>query len=537
MENIFSGRHSYPINHKRFAAWLVLLVSAGYFGTLALVLCPEDTFWSGDAGIQLLQVQGFLESNGASMALPYRGKDYDPDGQHFPLVEPYATLIGQQWYSTFPPYFAILTVPFYWAFGLKGLYVIPLISGLITVWWSQRMARDLGASAVAGAGIAALVALATPLAFYSATFWGHAPATAGVMVGLGWLIRIRSKGTLLTDVSAGICLAAACVIRHECTIFIALFPVALFSECYQRPETLHKLMRFAMGLAIPIGFLAIFNTLCFGNFLGLLEQHFQPGSGGVDRNRIAIIQQMLIRDSVNNNDGGLIPDFSVFLVAAMIGLLGLLRAFDTSSPDFWGLGQLTLITWGFVGIACMVAPNSGGAQLGPRYLLPAMPAVLIGSAVMGLRSKKWRRALFCSLLIISGLHSMVTGIRGSDRLRYTKQQIELPTLRFVQDQEMDVIWVGHRFFAQQAAVVWDTTTVYRETKTASDRQLLDRLYSAGMNRILYVSERPVTHLSEHPLRGLYHQWRPAELSGKVPSLTSLRHYHFEIWEANRELGK
>ena len=97
MENIFSGRHSYPINHKRFAAWLVLLGSAGYFGTLALVLCPEDTFWSGDAGIQLLQVQGFLESNGASMALPYRGKDYDPDGQHFPLVEPYATLIGQQW--------------------------------------------------------------------------------------------------------------------------------------------------------------------------------------------------------------------------------------------------------------------------------------------------------------------------------------------------------------------------------------------------------------------------------------------------------
>jgi len=102
---------------------------------------------------------------------------------------------------------------------------------------------------------------------------------------------------------------------------------------------------------------------------------------------------------------------------------------------------------------------------------------------------------------------------------------------------VDVVWMAHRFFAQQAAVIWETTTVYRETKTSSDRQLLGRLFSAGINRILYVSESPVTRLPEHPLRGIYHQWRPAELSGKVPVVAGLRHYYFEIWEANRKQEK
>lgn len=179
----------------------------------AFAAMPPGAFYSPDEGTKYLQLRSIGWRDGIAYAVPYGGAALDPDYAYYPTHCRHQDLYpiplpGGGVRFHWPIWFSLITSLPAELFGLRGLYVIPLLSGWLTALLCGRLAamydRRLAPLAIVAAG------LATPLAFFSLTYWEH---TLAALLGIGavTLIAARSQHAATAWLASTLLVAAVCL--------------------------------------------------------------------------------------------------------------------------------------------------------------------------------------------------------------------------------------------------------------------------------------------------------------------------------------
>jgi hypothetical protein len=202
-----------------WAVAAAVLVLAVYSAVLAIM--PKGGFWSPDEGAKFIQLRSVSWRGGGASAIAYGGRGLDPDFAFYPnrcyhddLYPMPAAGGGVKFH--WPIWFSLAHRPLFAAFGLTGLYLVPLLSGwlaaLLAGHLSSAWDRRLAPWAIL------LVGLGTPIAFFSLTFWEH---TLSVLLGLLALAIVASprwRRPRTVWLAAPLMLAAA-ALRIETILF------------------------------------------------------------------------------------------------------------------------------------------------------------------------------------------------------------------------------------------------------------------------------------------------------------------------------
>ena len=248
-----------------------LLVAAALIAAWAAM--PHETFFTGDSTIKLLQVENLLANHYRSVALRYNGSDIDPDSRISPFtLGPSVYVKDGRSYALFPVAFAFLTSLFYAAMGYAGLYVLPLGSGLLCVLLAYGIARRFVPHRVALLAAGACV-LATPMAFYSLTFWEHTPVVCLFLAAV-WLL-LRCEGRTVQAAASGVLLGCGVWVRSEMLVLMGLLYLAAWRSL-RRPRVVKVSLAAA---AMPLAALAVFNKLVYGEWFGHIARNLAAASG------------------------------------------------------------------------------------------------------------------------------------------------------------------------------------------------------------------------------------------------------------------
>lgn len=175
------------------AAAAVLAVLAGSLGAM-----PRHVFWSPDEGGKFFALSSIGWNGGITVAAPYLGRGIDPDLRFYPRGRyqprsafPYpVTAADSSVRFHWPLWFPLASRPLFAAFGITGIYLLPLLSGWLMAVISGRIAGAL-APRLAPATIV-IVGWATPVWFYSLTFWEHTLAACAGMLALAVLVSAQA---------------------------------------------------------------------------------------------------------------------------------------------------------------------------------------------------------------------------------------------------------------------------------------------------------------------------------------------------------
>ncbi len=191
---------------------------------IVLLTTPLTIFWSADEGAKFLQLQTMSRWQGGNRYhLAYHGERLDPTYRFYPdhPVYPQPLPDGQvrfHWAIWFP----LLSIIPFKLFGVAGLYLIPLISGLLTAslsgWIAYRFKPQAAPLTVLAVG------LASPIFFYSLLFWEHTLVALLALLALWQAMRLpdlKGRARWLTMALIFMLLLATVALRVE-MIFYAI---------------------------------------------------------------------------------------------------------------------------------------------------------------------------------------------------------------------------------------------------------------------------------------------------------------------------
>ncbi|MFQ5963081.1 MAG: hypothetical protein ACE5KZ_02225 [Candidatus Scalinduaceae bacterium] len=255
----------YINNSNKAITCMVVIVTGVWFSSLFFL--PKDAFWSGDMGVKLIQVNSFISKQYSGISLDYPGRDIDPQLKFYPLSgDEGAVLVFEvdgKMYSKDQVFFTFLSSFFYKAFGYSGLYVISFFAGAFTLILTFLICKHSPARKYAWCSIF-LIGLATPLWFYSITFWGHTLATFLFSLALFLMILGRQKGNLFLFFVSGLIIGVGIWSRPEIYLLVVASIAALILDNKDRKTKFQRIMWMLIGtllLLLPMwGFnLMIFN--------------------------------------------------------------------------------------------------------------------------------------------------------------------------------------------------------------------------------------------------------------------------------------
>jgi hypothetical protein len=428
---------------------------------------PAGVFWSLDEGGKFLYLQNTIKTGIPGGPLIYPGRDLDPDLRFVPLL--WLVRVAGQYYSWWPVAFPLLTLPFYLLFGWTGLYLMPAVSGAVCALCSGLIVRETCPGKPRLTVAAVLIsAAATPVLFYSTTFWEHAPAAA-LLLGAIWLAlraqRTRQAGWLIV---AGVLASWSTLLRTEDAALVAGLGLALL------------LWRWRWGLAFGATYAVaclpwlLANWVLMGNIFSRQWQALMgaPALSGVTSAPWLFISYLLFNAPlVGAFDLGpvalsvgasltLIGVCAVFIerlrwavAAAYLGLAILCGSVLLEPSGYRSVHGFLLIAPGVVAGAWLLARRStwerslapaillggvaifgavfvarawlaaGGLQWGPRYLLALYP-LLVAAAVAGLGLSwsampgrlRWAVGAAYALLTLVGFGFQVRGALEANQL-------------------------------------------------------------------------------------------------------------------------
>ncbi|MFW6124552.1 MAG: hypothetical protein ACOC46_00270 [Pirellulales bacterium] len=547
-----------PGRGSRAVLALAVALAGVYYAVLALVVCPPRAFWSGDAGMKFVQLESLRRGDCTTLALAYPGAELDPSGEHWPFPPPFAVWRDSAWYSTFSPFFPALSVPLYAALSFTGLYVLPLAAGIGLVCCAVVLTARLGYGARERIAAVLIVAFGSPVAFYSATFWEHTPAALLCFISVsvvaarlarrpaGLVAAPRGEAPAPAEsivriavwlAAAGVVGGTAVALRHEALLFVAAVALAWFLCAGRNGRRAIPAAAYLAGAAVPVAGIALLNVRWFGDVLGLLPAHFteRPTDGSLLA--WAETQCRVGREMLLDPTGGLLPVVPV----VVLGLVPIVRP-GRCSPAVRFLSWTGLL---FLAVCLLSAPNAGGKQFGPRYLLLCVSPLLVAAAgamagslrraplgtTTGGTTAPMRRGVWVAgvLVIVLGLASITRSFEGAYRLWREKARYEAPMLAFARAAPADVILASHPYFPQQAASLYFQKRIFRVSPSLRDADVLPAALRAGIDTVLYV---------DHPAFP-----RVESLIWPVPSggwidvdvgpPTVIAHYRLQLWRLSR----
>lgn len=426
-----------------------LAVGLVYIALLAWAV-PLNGLWSGDQGAKLVQVVSLIRHRFTSGAIVEMGAAADPAGRFSALPALYTWRQGSAYYSIFSYPYAALTAPWFFLLGYAGLYVVPVAATLSALALAATLGARLGLRAAWS--LVPILGLATPVGFYALVFWEHALATALAMGALFYATLACSPSGRASRYAwiAGALAGLAWWFRAEC---LWLGPALLAGMVWAKAGR-QSVAWATGGLLVGLLPMAALNLLVFGLPLGpqVAVNFATPGAGtpgALLAARGAIAATMLL-DGPGRGLGWLNAIVALALAATWAGRgrrwliagaasLALVylawpgaKLLHTGLVAACPLALLTLSACRrtpmsrpavrlLIGAAAvficgvlLTAPNDGGSQWGPRYLLPALPAlVIVGLVALDHpeASQRLPRTLALSLLIAAGLLAGYQGVR------------------------------------------------------------------------------------------------------------------------------
>ena len=255
------------------------LVLVAVVHAITLLGVERRGFWIIDNANKFLQVEALLSSGYQDWSIPWPGVEVDPDFEFNPIPPPFAVVLEERLYSFYSPFFATLSSIPYRFLGIDGLYLIPWLSTLLLLGGIAQAGRELGLLPAARATAVFVAGLATPLWFYSATFWEHAPAGCLVTwATVAWLRFLRGGAT--RDFVVASALATFAVwFRDELYLFCGVLAALGFLMAPEGRRA--SIFPGIATMALAILPLWIFQWVAVGNPLGLHVVSQWPG-GPVD---------------------------------------------------------------------------------------------------------------------------------------------------------------------------------------------------------------------------------------------------------------
>ena len=466
------------------ATWIALALT---FVVLARGL-PAETFFVGDPGVKLVAAREAI----AHPATPFEVSLPKIGDQRVALVDPFFMVHGDHAHAITSEVFPVLNAPLIAIFGIRGAYVLPAAGFLLALWASPRLARAIGCRASPAMAVLAS-ALGTPLLFYGLEFWEHAPAVAMAAIATTVLFKDttteqtggRGFGRLLL---AGALFGISVLLRPEAFWFF--LAVAFSSRLLTSPPGWSAIAIAAAGMALPLAPLAIYSLVHFGTIAPPhLETQADLLTIGWLNTRAGIITAWFAPDALRAT-----PLWGCALVLTAVSGLAI---GGRRGPGRFLAGVVLLD----VALVAITAPNDGGGQWGPRYLLFAfIPAsLLLADAVHALSGRAAVAGIAATaVLFAAGAWIQRSGYR---ELRGTK--IMYGRVLDLVEQEVppggyavtDVWWLD-----QVAAFATDERTILFAANEDSRRDALRRLHSADVATVVAFT----TGVSPDDLEGWKH---------------------------------
>jgi hypothetical protein len=503
----------------------VLAILAGY-GLLQSFLLPADGFFAGDCAAKYLQARAVL-ANGPLR--PWIEGPAIDDETALQWREPVLLVRRGHLVSQFSWLMPLLGAPFLGLLGLRGLYVIPAVAIGVIFLATSSMGRTLGQPA-GGAWSGWCAVLATPLLFYGAELWEHAPAVALTAVATALLVRderLTPRGALVI----ALCLVGAFSLRAET---FAVGPALLLARAltFGRASLVRDLRALLPGGVVAFAVLAGMNYISYAN---VMPAHVQQQVGGGLTSwelRRDAIQWLLLPPSRLPFVAGLgvalgaafLRGPRMRLLAAQAGVAVMLAA--SFGPALWrtfALGRPWAAsfempslahTWPIAAVLCLLPalrplrdrerllalatgatllftlaalPQTGGAQWSARFFLAVMPA---GAALaIELARRRGTRILAATAIVAS----MALQVYGLTQLRYYKRiNAQITHFTATATQSGDIIVSDIFWYPQVTVSLYPTRRLlYALTPTDVDA-IAARAAHAGFGAMWVAAVTPLT---------------------------------------------
>jgi ABC-type cobalt transport system substrate-binding protein len=425
---------------------LILLIVAVVYSVLAFFVLPTNSFFTGDEGVKFIQIQSLVKNSYRDISLVYPGQGIDERCEFCPIVPPYAIVRNNKMYSQWPIFYPFLASIFYKYLGFPGLYVLPVISSVLTIFFAAKIMKLL-TERISFFWLL-ILALASPLFFYSLVLWEHAFSILLTTAGVLLLLKAFREPKNWYYLAAGILFGFSIWTRNELYLLVVALLIVYFtlqlggrrgSEGFVHSSvgTVYLLL----GLMVVLLPVWTFQKLTVGEFLGADVSQFikagivteaTPFKGNFLSFLIYKIKlaAVLLLHRFKDERMVLLGLFYIFLFALIafpkirrsylfyLSLFGIVltsalafledplaTGLLTNTPFIAlvplsllipplvgrkGMGDVRLIFWTcvvFVLLVAIFAPATGGLQWGPRFLLPVVPlfVILLSFAWQGLQ--------------------------------------------------------------------------------------------------------------------------------------------------------
>jgi hypothetical protein len=535
----------------RRAALVIVAVGLLELWLVCVVLSPR-TFFSNDAAVKYLQARSLAESRWRRLSIRIPSDDLD-------LGERFAPTAGGQFARRAPGaprygvYSELFILPVSAALalcGMRGLDVVPLLAGVGTLLLAYRLARRYS---VRWAWLAPLlVGACSPMLFYSVDLWEHTLAVLLATAAVAWFVAGSADFAPRRLAAAGAALGAAIAVREELYVFVvgmllalawvdrrrrlpAALAVAAAAGVVLMPLWLLRWFQFgrpvratvlrlfhrtvgvlgaaasssngpsldaAVALDVPVGAAWLLPLVAMVVARWWLARSSTPRRGALLVGLAAAVAAWAIADALFLVHSWARPN--AFVQAFPAALFVLFLPPPPQRPASAVRGEIRqLLTMAAVyailvpTLAAFALSNAplGGAQWGPRFLLPLCP-LLAAVVVFAFEQRDaWRQhlagaprvlAATLAVLVLAGAVVQAQGIR---QLRTAKLQYE----RLVQATEalpaQSLVTTNLWWFAPVTAAVLHQrpTVLVEDFGNASLADLLPRLSERGIDALTLVS--------------------------------------------------
>src|SRR3990172_1732792 len=251
------------------ADWPTILALGGVAGVylwLAFGVLPAGGYWSVDNGYKRIQADNIRFTPWLDLSIDYPGRRLDPSLRYVPFGLLFHYVWRGEIHLTQSPAIAIVGKPFTEWLGGRGELVVPMLSGLVSLWLTSKVMRKLDAHP-AWIGVL-LTGLATPLIFYSLNFWEH---TLGVALGLGAvalaLEEAEQPPVWRNYWLSGALAALAGGVRKELLMLALMLGSVLAFDVLKRRRGVRYLALWAGGCAAVLVILEAFSYINSGNII------------------------------------------------------------------------------------------------------------------------------------------------------------------------------------------------------------------------------------------------------------------------------
>jgi hypothetical protein len=518
--------HEWPDKQDVF---LAILLWGGIAVALALLArgLPARTFFVGDPGVKLIAAMNAIRH-------PTRPLDIDlprVGGRPVELVDPFFSVHGDHAHATTSELFPLISAPLIAAFGIRGAFILPALGFLLmlaaTAWLGRTLDQKRSLTI-----LILVTAASTPLLFYALEFWEHSMAVGiGALATALFVRQPRSDRMLLTS---GALLGVAVQLRPEAVWYGAA--LMLGSQMLPTRFSLRNLAAVIVGVVVVQLPFMTHSALHSGHVLsGHVTSNLSGITGDWFVTRLAILRTWFVPGSLLlivtciltvalTFAATVVPvGTHVFrMISASLGIIVVAAAVRRAFPpaSVWCAAPITVLSLGvpflrerhersflftvaFASslLVVLTAPNDGGGQWGPRYLLfMFIPvAILTADALKAIvRSSRFVGAGVTAVLIVA---SLLVQRNAYKELRGTKRTYE----RFVEFVERqtppggyivtDLWWLD-----QVTAGLYPTRVVLFADSGASAHRALALLAAAKAQNVTVVRSE-----QESP-NGPFGQW-------------------------------